>query len=237
MREGKKQWVDWTRYKAPNFMPSGKEIPYQDVNGSCGTYALHILTGLPLEVLAKEFKRPRQCWTDRRMVGFLRALGFTVVPVTLGTTCRVPLRKKVKLSNMHVILCSQHYCETEGTWTVIFRNQEFHSGEVVNWTAVDQFNCPVDTAYMVWHPKWAGKCELDMDVAKSFDEYISLILKLNYNPPKMLEALTVAIAQIHEKRAKTKKLLKNYRNRRKAAKALRKSLLQQKLINPSKRRR
>jgi hypothetical protein len=235
MREGKKQKVNWNQYKSPNFMPPTKELPHEDVNGSCGTYALHILTGIPLKVLAREFKRPNQCWTDRRMLRFLRLLGFTVIPITLGTTCEVPLGRKVKLSNMHVILCSQHYCETEGTWTVIFRNQEFHSGEVVNWTAVDQFNCPVDTAYMVWHPKWAGCCELDMDVSKTFDAYLTAILKSHYDPIKMLEALTVQIALIHERRKKTKEKIRRFRKTRKGAKLLGPSPKKRKLINPSKR--
>ena len=188
MQEGKIKFINWNNYISPYFIPPKKELEFdENINGSCGTYALHVLTKIPFKTLEKEFKRSNQCWTDKRMLRFLRERGYTVIPLTLGNTCAFSPIKKKKITSKHVILCSQHFCKTEGTWTVLYENIEYHSGEFIYFLAIDQFNTPIDTAYVIWHPKWSSKSIKETKLFGDWDSYVRALwgIFLNNNTYKI----------------------------------------------------
>ena len=180
MRTGKPKKVKWAEYLAPHFKPPIKESADDDIPGTCGTHALQAITGLSLKYIAKQMRGRSGFWTDRSLLEFLRKRGYHIEPITLGSTCSYKgYGEKKKVTPMHVILASQHAYPTEGTWVVLHRNIEYHSGEIVEYSSTDFFNYPIWTAYVVFHKKWAPRDFMETQACQVWEQYHRLYQKAN----------------------------------------------------------
>ncbi len=114
----------------------------------CGVSTLALITGIPPERLAKS--HPAKHCTDAFMVGLLRKRGYRVLPLTP----RKLVGARLKVGCGHVILLSQLFSETEGTWGVIFADIYYHNFRAYELSQLSFLNRPILSAYLVVHPNW-----------------------------------------------------------------------------------
>jgi hypothetical protein len=151
MKTGRNQKINWQDYQTFKFKPSAS--PH---NVECGASALHCITGKSFTEINKLSRRGH--WPDSVMRSFLKKYNFTTIPVTLGSVVYSHSVKddKPELSNYNVLLVSQKCYKEEGTWSVIHDYKYWHGGgEPVTFKPMEFLNYPLDSAYVVWHPKWA----------------------------------------------------------------------------------
>jgi hypothetical protein len=156
MRKGRPEKVDWRVYRTKYF-----EFAPESYSGpECGAYALHTLTKAPMSQIMKHARKDGH-WPDKTMFSFLRARGFELIPITIGNTVEAHSSKrwldKPSIRKTNVILLDQMCYREESTWSVIYDGKIAHSGSVDDMSPVEFLNCPINAAYIVWHPSWAKK--------------------------------------------------------------------------------
>jgi hypothetical protein len=137
---------DFKKYAASLFNP----YLFADLKShyGCGATALALLTGVHPSHIAR--KNGGADYPDQFVVRFLRARGFSVLPLTW---CRVS-EAKSPVGPTHVILLSQLFRENEATWGVIFNCFYYHNFEIYSLETLSLLNKPVLTAYLVSTPRW-----------------------------------------------------------------------------------
>lgn len=139
--------VDFSKLAAAFFDPHLFIDPRRTEFG-CGASALALLTGIAPEVIAKKHG-PGKHYSDRFMIGFLRANGFTVERLTL---CRMSNGSQISLAN--VVLLSQLLLPNEGTWGVAYDQIYYHNFDVYKIDHLSLINKPPITAYAIAHERW-----------------------------------------------------------------------------------
>lgn len=154
MRQGRRQVVDWNKYKTWKFqMPR-----HESFSAECGAYALYAITKKPYEKILK--LSDKGCWPTSVMMAYLKKNGFEVIPVTIGNMVEshsVESRhSKPRLTGKNVLLIDQKCYEEENTWSVIYGNEYAHSGDVEDLHPLEFINYPIEAAYLVYHKSWRG---------------------------------------------------------------------------------
>lgn len=145
--------LDWIKLATVRFKPKTLRN-YVDVAGTCGTFALHCITGDRLSEISQNC--PKQgWWGDNAMRRYLKKRGYQTIPVNLeAIQASKPYKYRENLNHQHVLLMSTHSSEREGTWQVVYNNRVYHGSEVEFFSGYEVLVNPVWTLYLVWHPKW-----------------------------------------------------------------------------------
>ena len=143
----KRQGPDLKAYEVSQFAPHLFCHP-ASVGLGCGLSTLALITGIPPERLAAS--HPAKHCSDNFMVGFLRKRGYRVLPLTP----RKLIGARLKVDRKHVILLSQLFSQTEGTWGLIFAEFYFHGFQAYELSALAFLNRPILSAYLIIHPSW-----------------------------------------------------------------------------------
>jgi hypothetical protein len=149
MRKGRKQKINWVEHEAPKFTIKPPETEIE-----CGAWALHVITKAPYHQLLRLSRKGH--WPNKVMLGFLKACGCTVKPITLGNVVESQSVKsgKRRLTERNVILIEQGCFEEESTWAVLFDNKISHSGETGDIPPLEFVNWPILEAYLITHKEW-----------------------------------------------------------------------------------
>jgi hypothetical protein len=153
MKKGRPQKIDWEKYRVRGFKhPDPVSIPLP----SCGAFALHSITKIPLHKL-EPLATKVESWPTHIVLGFLRSQGYEVIPITYGNTVAAHSVKEDKpmLRDYHVILTDQACYREESSWGVLYGGLYSHSGEIYPTPTLEFLNYPIQAAYLIWHPKWA----------------------------------------------------------------------------------
>ena len=142
--------VDFGKYATSCFTP---HLFGREWRRGCGACALALLTGETPEVIARKNNSPH--YSDEFMLRFLRARGFSVLPLTW---CNLSA-SKLRINNEHVLLLCQLFTKNEATWLVMHNELCYHNFEVYTPTILSLLNKPVLSAYLVIHPKWREAVE------------------------------------------------------------------------------
>ena len=134
--------------------------------GSCGTYAIHCLTGISIPSIEKECPK-KGWWDDASIRRFLKKHGYKTIPITEDMVHSTkPYRYRENLNHQHILLISTHSSKEEGTWEIAHNNRVYHGTEIEFFNGYEMLINPLWTAYLVWHPKWEssetkkrGQCE------------------------------------------------------------------------------
>ncbi len=152
MLVGRYEQVDWDELKSYNFDGKAPDLVHR-LHGSCVTHALaHIMKKSPIQI-DKYLPKSVKCWSNSRMVKFLRINGYTVQPVTIFNVTNREIPND-HISPHHVLLLGQHVLKHEGTWSVVWDNQRYHSGYLDQLDPLEFINCPLECAYIVHHKRW-----------------------------------------------------------------------------------
>jgi hypothetical protein len=143
----KRRGPDLEAYEVSQFAPH-LFCHSASVGLGCGVSTLALITGIPPERLAAS--HPVKHCTDNFMVGFLRKRGYRVLPLTP----RKLVSARLKAGHRHVILLSQLFSATEGTWGVIFADTYYHAFKSYELSQLAFLNRPILSAYLVIHPSW-----------------------------------------------------------------------------------
>lgn len=114
----------------------------------CGASALALITGIAPEVISSQNNGAH--YSDRFMTRFLRARNF----VTLRLTPAMVARARSPLGSDHVLLISQLFRATEGTWGGVFSDFYYHNFNVYELSSLSFLNKPILSAYVVFHRSW-----------------------------------------------------------------------------------
>jgi hypothetical protein len=146
-RHRQRRRVDLRPFAASVFAPhlfTGDRQP----RAGCGATALALITGATPENIATENGAGH--YSDRFMTRFLRARGYHTLRFTPGiATCA-----EAPVGGNHVLLISQLFKPTEGTWGVIFGDLYYHNFEIYSLSALSFLNKPIMSVYLVIHPQW-----------------------------------------------------------------------------------
>jgi hypothetical protein len=156
MRKGRKQKINWVEHESPKFTLDNKsEI-------ECGSWALHTITKVPYHQIMRLSNKEGH-WPTRKMLGFLKAVGCEVIPITLGNTVEGHSVKngKRQISSRNVVLLEQGCYEEESTWSVLHNNQISHSGETNAIGPLEFLNWPILQAYLITHKAWKNEDKKD----------------------------------------------------------------------------
>lgn len=172
--------LDWVEVATVRFKPKTVPQRFADLTGSCGTFALHCLTGESVVKISKECPK-KGWWDDKSMRAYLKKRGYQTIPISLSQIqTSKPYQYRKNLNHQHVILMSAHSSEREGTWQVIYNNKVYHGTEVEFFTGYEVLINPVWTMYVVWHPKWKTNEEIKADNCKF--QFISTTDDHHYHP-------------------------------------------------------
>jgi hypothetical protein len=155
MLVGRYEQVDWDNLKSHQFDGEAPPLSYH-LHGSCGTHALaHIMKKDPYRI-DKYLPKKVKCWSNTRIVRFLRKNGYTVQPVTIFNVTNRE-HPNDHISRFHVLLVGQHVLKHEGTWSVVWNNERYHSGYLMELEPLEFINCPIECAYIIHHKRWRNK--------------------------------------------------------------------------------
>lgn len=150
---GRYERVNWDELKSYNFDGTAPELIYS-LRGSCGTHAISHLTGISPRTVDKSLPKNIACWSATRMVKYLRDRKYTVQPVTILNVTNKDWPSD-HISKHHVLLLGQYVLRTEGTWCVVWNNIRYHSGSINELDPLGFINCPLDSAYIIYHKRWS----------------------------------------------------------------------------------
>jgi hypothetical protein len=133
--------------------------PWESPKGTCGVYALSIITGLTPRYIDK-FTPKKGWWGDAEMLRFLKSRGCQAYEISHASVHR-PKREQMfeniyqrNINHLNVLLISQHMLPTEGSWAVVHNNSYYHGHERELFTGYELLTNPFWTGYVLWHPKW-----------------------------------------------------------------------------------
>ena len=133
----------------------------------CGQATLAFLTGKSLLHLMAKF--PQRLMTDEEMTGYLRSLGYIVVPLTPDITQPdegVEIQELIKPG--HVVLSRVHANRKETTWIVLWQERWYHNFKAFKANGALFMNLMPVSQYVVFHPtRWRRE--------RYWDEYAQLI--------------------------------------------------------------
>lgn len=150
MKEGSySKAVNFGAFRVSKFTPAIFADPLSRIYG-CGASALGLLTGIHPRRIKEP---PREDWTERYMVRFLREHGFKVASLTMRNLTR---KKDVSypIGSRHVVLASLKFIKGEASWVVIYNGIMFHGFEILSFKSYELINHPVRSAFLVKHKKW-----------------------------------------------------------------------------------
>jgi hypothetical protein len=152
---GRYEDINWEKLKSYSFKGSAPPLNHR-LRGSCGTHALaHIMKESPTKI-DKYLPKNISCWSTTRIAKFLRQNGYVVQPVTI---CNVTNRDwpRDHISKYHILLIGQFVLRQEGTWSVVWCNERYHSGHTEELDPYEFINNPLDCAFIVYHKKWSKR--------------------------------------------------------------------------------
>lgn len=152
MLVGRYENIDWENLKSYSFEGLAPELIYH-LRGSCGTHAISHITGVSPRIVDRHLPKHVKCWSNARMVRFLRNKGYTVQPVTIFNVTNRDWPKD-HISPYHVLLLGQHVLRHEGTWSVVHNNKRYHSGYIDELDPYEFINNPLECAYIIHHKRW-----------------------------------------------------------------------------------
>lgn len=133
--------------------------PLETSKGTCGVYALSIITGLTPRYIDR-FTPKKGWWGDTDMLKFLKSRGVSAYPINHRAVHR-PKREQPfaniyerNINHLNVLLISQHMLPTEGSWAVVHNNSYYHGHEREMFTGYELLTNPFWTGYVLWHPSW-----------------------------------------------------------------------------------
>lgn len=145
------------KYLSPNFKPKKKTFDWTS-RGGCGTSALAIITNLTQPYIDSHLSHNEDCWTDERIVEFLRQRGYDVEEVTLTKIGAKASSGSYVITHDHVVLIGQEIFITktdqEGTWSVVHNGKRWHNCHVEKFNPLELVNNPIDTCYVISHKSW-----------------------------------------------------------------------------------
>lgn len=118
--------------------------------------ALAMLTGHKQSRIAAALPKRayEDSWTDVSIKKYLTTNGYTVYPLTIAAVTHSEyLHYPIKQE--HVVLMSQHMLRYEGSWAIMHNDFYYHNFEKRVPYANEFINNPINTAYIVYHKKWA----------------------------------------------------------------------------------
>lgn len=152
MRTGKRENINWDYLRVYNFNPKNIPMVYR-LHGSCGTHALAYITKSDPIKVDKILPKSVEAWSDKRIVDYLRKRNYIVQPITINNVTNRSILND-HISRYHVLLLGQHVLKHEGTWSVVWNNTRYHSGHIEELDPLEFINCPIDSAYIIYHKRW-----------------------------------------------------------------------------------
>jgi hypothetical protein len=146
--------IDWIELATIRFRPKTPDMAYMNSLGTCGTFAIHCLTGEPVSEIARHCPK-KGWWDDNAVRRYLKKRGYETIPFNLEDIhASKPYEYRNNVNHQHVLLMSTHASDEEGTWQVVYNNRVYHGAEVEFFSGYEVLINPVWTMYLVWHPKW-----------------------------------------------------------------------------------
>lgn len=159
---------DWKKYATVKFKPKTVRSNQIGARGSCGTYALHCLTGVEIREIEKHCPK-KGWWDDRAMRLFLKKHGYQTIPLNENLIHKSkPYQYRENINHQHILLISLHSSDSEGTWEVVHNNRAYHGHEVEFFSGYELMINPLWTAYLVWHPKWRSSESMKLNQCKGY---------------------------------------------------------------------
>lgn len=145
---------EWKDYATVRFKPKVPKPNTATPTGSCGTYAIHCITGVKIKEIEKHCPK-KGWWDDASIRRFLKNHGYQTIAITdkLIQSSK-PYIYQNCINHQHILLISVHSSTEEGTWEVAHNNRVYHGWEIEFFNGYEIIANPLWTAYLVWHPKW-----------------------------------------------------------------------------------
>ena len=148
-----KHSVNYDKYVAPKFRPNLWDGSRWE---TCGSSALSMITGKRAGLIEKHLPAGRQHWTDYSATNYLRANGYTVLPVTKNSFINYRRRNgdwESPIRPDHILLCNLQI-DKDASWFVLNRGKLYHnyleeSRDIYTFLLFIPWSI-----FLVSHPKW-----------------------------------------------------------------------------------